>query len=199
MIAILTGDIVNSRKHQVSAWLPSLKSILDIYGVSPKQWEIFRGDSFQLAVKPSLALIAALHIKATIKQIKDLDVRIAIGLGQEEYTGKSITESNGTAYINSGKCFEKLQKQTLAITSSKKTFNSSINLMLSLATLTTNNWTTTVAEAIKIAIENPKKNQKELATLLKKSQSNISELLNRGGLDEILQLNTYYKTHIPKK
>jgi len=71
--------------------------------------------------------------------------------------------------------------------------------MLSLAALTTNNWTTTVAEAIKIAIENPKKNQKELATLLKKSQSNISELLNRGGLDEILQLNTYYKTHIPKK
>jgi len=199
MIAVLTGDIVNSRDHEVTHWLPSLKEILNTYGSTPKQWEIFRGDSFQLSVKPTIALLVAIHIKAVIKQTKDLDVRIAIGLGEENYSGKSITESNGTAYINSGKCFEALQKQQLAITSNKNSFNNVINLMLNLASLTTNNWTPTVAEAIKIAIDHPSKNQKELAKLLNKSQSNVSELLNRGGLDEVLQLNEYYKTHIPKK
>jgi len=199
MIAVLTGDVVNSREHEVSHWLPSLKGILNTYGTTPKQWEIFRGDSFQLTVKPTLALLVALHIKAVIKQTKDLDIRIAIGLGEESYTGKRITESNGKAYINSGKCFEELQKQQLAIISNKSSFDNVINLMLNLASLTIDNWTPTVAETIKSAIEHPNKNQKKLAKLLNKSQSNVSELLNRGGLDEVLQLNEYYKTHIPKK
>ncbi len=197
MIAVLTGDIVNSQEHEVTNWLKALKEILSIYGTTPKQWEIFRGDSFQLTVKPEIALLTALHIKATIKQIKDLDVRIAVGLGEENYNSQNITESNGTAYINSGKCFENLQKQTLAVASGNTNFDETINLMLNLSALTTNNWTPAVAEAIKTAIEYPQKNQKELAKLLSKSQSNVSELLNRGSLDEILKLNNYYKQHIP--
>jgi len=197
MIAVLTGDIINSQEHEVSDWLTTLKEILNFYGKAPNQWEVFRGDSFQLSLKPEIALLAALHIKATIKQIKNLDVRIAIGLGEENYSSQNITESNGTAYINSGKCFEKLQKQTLAIATGNTRFDELINLMLNLGALTTNNWTPTVAEAIKTAIEHPEKNQKELAKLLNKSQSNVSELLKRGGVDEILKLNSYYKQYIP--
>lgn len=55
----------------------------------------FKGDSFQLKVAPEIALIAAIHIKARLKQHKGLDVRTAIGLGEETYTGKTISKSNG--------------------------------------------------------------------------------------------------------
>jgi hypothetical protein len=76
--------------------------------------EIYRGDSFQLVVDPADALVIVLLLKATIKQHKALDVRMAIGIGTIDYTSK-VTESNGSAFINSGECFEGLKKQTLGI------------------------------------------------------------------------------------
>jgi hypothetical protein len=39
-----------------------------------------QGDSFQLVVDPADALVIALLLKATIKQHKALDVRMAIGI-----------------------------------------------------------------------------------------------------------------------
>ena len=45
-------------------------------------------------------------------------------------------------------------------------------------------------------IENPEKNQNDIALLLGKSQSTISEALKRGGYEEIMQLNAFYKEQI---
>tara|TARA_B110000305_G_C19373082_1_gene605540 strand:- start:790 stop:930 length:141 start_codon:yes stop_codon:yes gene_type:complete len=46
MIAVITGDIINSRKGEVERWIGPLKETLNRYGVEPKNWEIYRGDSF---------------------------------------------------------------------------------------------------------------------------------------------------------
>ena len=52
MIAILTGDIVNSRENiNQASWLAPLKKLLNSFGKGPEQWEIYRGDSFQLEIK----------------------------------------------------------------------------------------------------------------------------------------------------
>lgn len=198
MKAVITGDIINSREAKIAEWLPFLKEVLNNYGEEPKDWEIFRGDSFQLSIVPEKALLASIHIKATIKQIKELDVRMAIGIGEEKYNSSKITESNGSAFVRSGECFESLKKQTLAIKSNDEFIDSSLNIMLRLALLIANNWTSTVAKVIKAFIENPKSNQQELAKLLGKSQSNLSEALKRGGVDEIMQVNTFYKSEISK-
>ena len=198
MIAVITGDIINSRDVEVENWLNSLKKILNYYGKEPKDWEIFRGDSFQLSLAPEQALLAAIHIKATIKQLKSQDVRMAIGIGEEKYTSTKITESNGSAYIMSGDCFESLKKQTLAIKTTDNDLNESINIMLSLSLLTANNWSSTVANVIKTAIENSEKKQETIAKLLHKSQSSISEALKRGGFEEIMTMNNFYKAKITK-
>ncbi|WP_299109650.1 SatD family protein [uncultured Winogradskyella sp.] len=198
MIAVITGDIINSRDVEVENWLNSLKKILNYYGKEPKDWEIFRGDSFQLSLAPEKALLAAIHIKATIKQLKSQDVRMAIGIGEEKYTSPKITESNGSAYIMSGDCFESLKKQTLAIKTTDNDLNESINIMLSLSLLTANNWSSTVANVIKTAIENSEKKQQTIAKLLHKSQSSISEALKRGGFEEIMTMNNFYKAKITK-
>lgn len=196
MVGVLTGDIINSRESDTPKWLQKLKAVLTTYGNTPTQWELFRGDSFQLVTMPQDALKAALHIKAVMKQNKKLDVRIAIGLGAETHRAQRITESNGPAYVNSGEAFEALGKQTLAINSNDDHNDQKLNLMLSLALLTANTWSSTVAEVITATIEHPKKTQKELATLLGKSQSSISEALKRGGYDEIMNLNNYYQNLI---
>ena len=196
MIAVLTGDIINSREAEASKWLKQLKSVLNKYGANPERWEIYRGDSFQLALAPKEALWAALHIKAAIKQNKQLDVRIAIGLGDEEHQAAKISEANGTAYVRSGEQFEALKKQNLAINSADEHLNTTLNLMLKLALLTFNGWSPTVASLICTVIENPEQNQTDIANLLGRSQSSISEGLIRGGFDELMQLNTYYQSQL---
>ena len=50
MIAVITGDIINSKKMNPKAWLKPLKTELDTIGDTPKIWEIYRGDSFQAII-----------------------------------------------------------------------------------------------------------------------------------------------------
>lgn len=193
MIGIITGDIINSRESDPKQWLQSLKKELNKYGKTPKQWEVYRGDSFQLEISPNKALLAALLIKASIKQYKDIDVRIAIGIGKKEYDAKHITESNGSAFIHSGECFEKLKKKTLAIKTNNNQFDETINLMFDLALLTMNNWTPTAALITKTVLEFPNYNQQQLTKILNRTQSNISAGLKRAGYDEIKKLLNYYQ------
>ncbi len=196
MIAVLTGDIVNSKSKNAEVWLQMLKSTLELYGKTPKDWEVFRGDSFQLAVSNEKAILASIHIKSAIKQFEDLDVRIGIGLGKQNYESNQITESNGSAFVRSGESFDTLKRQNMILKSENKKFDESINLMLSLSLLTADRWSPTVAKIIKLSIENPNLKQKEIANKLDKSQSSISEALKRGGFEEMMMMNNYYKNRI---
>jgi len=67
MEAIIIGDLINSRQVEPSEWMPALKKALKKYGKEPKNWEIFRGDSFQLNTKPEDALMAASRNKTMEK------------------------------------------------------------------------------------------------------------------------------------
>lgn len=196
MTAILTGDIINSKDHKASKWLPLLKQALSRYGTEPLAWEIYRGDSFQLETTPEEALEAALYIKAHLKQIRHLDVRMAIGLGEKDYVAEKITESNGTAFVRSGECFDGLKKQTLALHSGNEAFDTTMNLILQLAALTIDNWLPATAKIVCTAMENPEANQKEIASLLNKSQSTISEALIRAGFDEVQKMIHFYRTQL---
>jgi len=175
MVAIITGDIINSTETAPDVWLNVLKKVLNRFGNTPKHWEIYRGDSFQLEVQPNDALKAAILIKASLKQFKHIDARLAIGIGEKSYDSQNITESNGSAFVNSGQCFEQLKKTTLALKSPIEVFDSQINLMLELALLVMDYWKPTTSTILKYTLEHPNQNQKTIAKQLEKSQSNISE------------------------
>ena len=91
MIAIITGDIINSEKSDASEWINILKNQFSKWGKSPADWEIYRGDEFQIRIPFNKALKAAILIKALVKSYKDLDVRMAIGIGAESFTGTSVS------------------------------------------------------------------------------------------------------------
>ena len=196
MIAVITGDIINSRTEPATDWLPMLKETLNLYGEDPQEWEIFRGDSFQIKLEPKMAFYAALHLKSSVKLNKNLDVRMAIGIGNEDHKAQKITESNGSAFVRSGECFETLKKQNLAISSGDSSANEILNLCFSLALFSMNSWSPTVAHTIKVTLEHDDKSQTEIARILKKSQSSVSEALKRGGFEEILELNEFYRKQI---
>ncbi|MFC4721619.1 transcriptional regulator [Geojedonia litorea] len=196
MTSVITGDIINSKEHQPKIWLDALKKTLTRYGDTPEHWEIYRGDSFQLELNPDNALEAAILIKASLKQFKKMDVRLAIGIGEKTYSSKHITESNGSAFVNSGECFEQLKKTTLAIKSPFNEFDIQLNLMLELALLTLTNWTPKMSLLVKASLEHPSFNQQQLAELFGETQGNISQVLKRAGYDELTKLIQYYNAQI---
>ena len=192
MTAILTGDIINSRFDKNFSWLDNLREVLNKYGKQPKQWEIYRGDSFQLEVDAKDALISTIHIKAAIKCQKNIDVRIAIGLGEKTHHSNKITESNGSAFVNSGECFDSLSRRNMGIKTPSDRLDIEINTYIELALVTMDIWPPVTAQIVRAAIENPKSNQSELSRLLNKPQSMISESLNRAGYYQLLKMNAVY-------
>lgn len=196
MKAVITGDVIDSRKSESFEWVESLKSVLSLYGKTPGDWEIFRGDSFQLMLKAEFAMLAALHIKAVMRAAASLDVRMGIGIGTVKHRAEKITESNGEAFVLSGSCFESLKKQTLGVKTTDASINKALNIMLGLALLAIDAWSATVGRVISARIEHPEKNQQELAVFLERSQSSISDALKRGGWDEIMLLENYYREQI---
>jgi len=187
MVAVITGDIRNSRRLKNFDWVKKLKVILKKYAL-PKRWEVFRGDSFQLETTPENALLVCFQIRLELLLLK-MDARMAIGIGEQAFKAGKVTESNGSAYVFSGECFDKLQKNVLRIQTDNPENDVYWNLVLDLAMLTANRWTATTAVPILLALSNPNLNQKEIATLTdRKSQSNISATLKRSGYHEIAEM-----------
>src|SRR5690606_7349001 len=127
MIGVITGDIIESRKSKTpKTWLPTLKESLSKLSSNTKNWEVYRGDSFQMEFdKPEDAFLNATYIKACIKTIDNMDVRLAIGIGEKTYKGSKVSESNGEAFQYSGETLENLKKENLNL--KIKTANSSLN------------------------------------------------------------------------
>ena len=199
MVAVITGDIIQSRKTSIEIWLPKLKAVLNEYGTTPNDWEIFRGDSFQLVTTPEQALYVSMVIKAELKKIDNINVRMGIGIGEMDFKTNNVTESNGSAFVHSGSCFDGLKKQTLAIETPWEDWNKTFLVMIDLATLTIDRWSDKTAEVMAEKLQNPSMSQKEIAEKLnKKGQGNISESLKRGGYDELNQLLNYYQETIKK-
>jgi len=196
MIAVITGDIINSTKGTPSDWLPYLKAALNFYGKESVDWDIFRGDSFQLRLHLNEAINAVFYIKSMVKQSAKHDVRMAIGIGKEDYIASQVSESNGTVYLRSGHLLDTLQKSNLAIVTANKSFDNSLNIMFKLALLIADQWSVKEAHIVSYLITYPNKKQTEIAKEHGKSQSTISAAIKRSGFSEIHQIHTYYLNNL---
>ncbi|AOW10025.1 SatD family protein [Flavobacterium gilvum] len=196
MVAVITGDIINSRNVNSEIWLPKLKEYFSEITLTTKKWEIYRGDSFQIEVTPENALEIAIGIKALIKSNSKLDVRMSIGIGEKSFEGEKITESNGSAYINSGESFEKIKNNTLILKSPFQEFDDYLNPILRLLSFIGNNWKPVTSETIFYTLKNKELLQKEIAEKLSKDKTTINKALKRGGYDEITEILDLYSKKI---
>lgn len=201
MIGILTADIINSRVvADQSIWMQPLKAYLAKWGSTPEKWEIYRGDSFQLEIDPMEVLQVVMRIKAVIKTKKELDCRIAVGIGDKTYHADRLTESNGTAFIRSGEAFEKLKKgTTLAMASGWQDFDEEMNLFLKLANVIMSGWKPATAEIVNVYLDNPKLSQKQLGELIDMKQSSVSDALSRASYYELMELDVYYRKRLKQQ
>ena len=196
MIAVITGDIVNSRKVQAETWQPALKAYFSTITADAKKWEIYRGDSFQIEVKINDALKIALCIKSLIKSNSLIDVRMSIGIGDKSIKEGKIAESAGTAHINSGESFEKLKSNTLIIKSPFIEFDEYFNSILKLVSFISNSWKPATSQTIHYSLINRDLMQKEIAEKLDKDSTTINKALKRGAYDEMLEIIDLYSKKI---
>lgn len=209
MIAVIKGDIVDSRKlSDPDKWLLPLKELLGQWGSAPAQWEISWGDFFQLEVQhPADALERALAIKALVKQtdpgssqkkISTIDVRMSIGIGEQTHAGPSISESNGSAFVHSGEKFDRLKRErtTLAIRSPWPAFDDEMNLYFRLANTFMDSWSITSGELIATILKHPGATQQEIGDILHIKQNSVSDRWRRAHADELLELLAMYRSKI---
>lgn len=197
MISVITGDIIKSRTTKSpEQWLKVLKEALTHLESDTKYWDIYRGDSFQVELKNTPeSFMAAVYIKACIKTINGLDVRLAIGVGKKTFEGKTVTESNGEAFLFSGETLETLkkEKQNLRIKTTNTTINEELNLYFKLALIPMDQWTTNSAEIVKLSLENPEALQETLGKTLGINQNAVSSRQKRAHLEAILELDRMYR------
>jgi hypothetical protein len=187
MTAIITGDIINSRTVAAKEWLHVLESTLAKFGTKEKEWEIFRGDSFQLEINSKDVLKTAFCLKTAIKTVGQLDARIGIGIGKKDFATDTIKESNGEAFVFSGEAFEGLKKRKFALKTRSVKTDQQINLIFDLLMLITDKWNANVSKTILVALDYPELTQVELAEKIGKKQSQISRELKKAGLEEVLK------------
>lgn len=198
MIAVITADIIKSTNAQPEIWLNALKNELNRLGSNPKDWEIYRGDSFQCAVNPEVAVLSAIKLKAAIKSTGKIDIRIAIGLGDITYDSDRVTESTGSSFVHSGAKFETLkkEKQNIAMKSDYDNFDAEINLYLKLGLIAMDNWTMNSAEMVSLMLNNPNLSQTEIGQLIGIKQTSVSLRLKRAYFYELMEINDMYKTKL---
>ena len=211
VLAVITGDIVDSRKLiSQQDWLFPLESLFNTWGPKNDTWEIFRGDSFQLEVKNPLdALIKSMLIKATLKSIKSrdlqkrtapIDVRISVGIGEKDQDSPNIGMRTGSAYIHSGEAFEQLRNknQNLMVKTPWEDFDKEMNLMLKLALIVMDNWSSNSGEIVKVALENPHLKQTEIGAILGIEQNSVSARFQRAYYDEMMELDGLFRAMLTK-
>lgn len=198
MTSVITGDIIGSRQQESQHWVEDLKKILAPFGKTPNEWEVYRGDEFQIEVSnPEDALLTAILVKAHLRAIKS-DARMSIGFGDKTHNAKRISESNGSAFINSGELFETLKKQkvNLALRTGDLDFDEKLNLMLQLALTFMDSWLVQSAEFVAAAIENPTLSQEELGQKLGINQAAVSRRQKRAQFDLVMNLDRYFRKQI---
>ncbi|OBW40033.1 hypothetical protein AB670_03622 [Chryseobacterium sp. MOF25P] len=198
MIAVITGDIINSQHADTEVWITKLKNLLENWGNAPQVWEIYRGDEFQFKCNIDDVFWHFLAIKSLIKSQENLDVRIAIGIGEENFSSEKITESNGSAYVNSGRLLNDLKSDgdTVSIKTSNDSIDRDLNILLKWASKDFDKWTMATSEIIHEMIMNKDITQEDLAKKFAISQSSISQRLKRANYELIVETNQYFRKKI---
>lgn len=199
MKAVITGDIVNSQQVDSKIWLAHLEKAVGANFSNKEVWEIFRGDEFQYFLNEAeKAFVEILKIKTQIKMIKHCDVRLSLGIGDQNLKMDRVSLSNGSAFVNSGRNFERLKKEkiNLIFCSDNSSLDHELNLIFRWASETMDRWTVPLAEVVFELLNDENMTQNKLAEKLKISQSSVSQRIKRSNFELLLQTDQYYRQKI---
>ncbi len=197
MHAVITGHIVDKSLRTPQEWVQALKSVLNGFGSEPLDWQLFRGDSFQLVIdEPQNALLTALRIRAAFKVAMGQDLQLAIGIGTVDFRSEAVAESNGDAFQRSEYLFDQIVKQRclLALSTPWPAFDELMDVCLALALVVVDDWSQASAEYLHARWDYPEANQEGLSRILGIGQSSVSDRKRRSHVEELTLLDHFFRT-----
>lgn len=186
-IAVLLGDVVQSRRQAPDRWLPVLKQVLGTVGSSPQAWETSRGDSFQVRIaQPEKAIGLICILRAGLRTV-GVDARIGLGIGEEAYKAPRVGEANGMAYILAAEAFDRLGKGQLYCRTPLPKQEKLLNGLLMGIDMVIEGWSAKEAVYAQHVLLHPQLTQKEVALQLNYSPSTISGYHSRTHIELVLR------------
>lgn len=193
MKGVITADVVGSTqiKTEDRGTLPALlrELIREIAQCRPElklQVDIFRGDSFQVWVeKPECAPLVALLLRAGLRMSalrageQQLDARISVGIGDVAYRDATVSQSDGEAFVLSGRGFDQLGKQQrLMVQTPSETTNEELRVETAFVDDIVSNWSALHSKIMYQALLY-ETSQGELAEKNGTSQQNVRKRLEK--------------------
>lgn len=200
LMAVLTGDIVNSTKLSASREKQLVADISRQFSGNDASIEFYRGDSFQAYLQhPAQALrLALLSRMAAIGLVKDAkkiqaDVRISIGIGKVDTPVTALKTARGEAFVLSGRAFDEmiLKEQRLAIVCANPLANEGFQVITDYLNSIFQVMTGKQAEVLYELLAG--KSQTDVARQLKKTKSTIHQRTSSGGWAAIEKLLQQYE------
>lgn len=218
MIAVLTADIINSStlsakllERTLDTLQEEFTSFQKTYGEDKVNFKIYRGDSFQGVLKvPEDSLHLLLQLKTAVNRLNQhergarahstiVDFKAAVGIGSQELDREVIAESNGQAFQFSGRTLDEIKNENrrTALKTPNEDVNDEFRTSLLLLDTIRDKWSTASAEVIYYSLNGLK--EKEIAAVLKISQSAVNQRKKAAGWEAVALLLERYKEAIYKK
>ena len=195
--AVITGDIVGSTLLSKTDLKKLMKDIDNI--LTAHQYELFRGDSFQVYLKSpeeALAIVLQMRTAAVRLSPKDFacDIKASVGLGEVKSVVKVLHTATEEAFVLSGRALDKLKSpQRLVFACSEKNNLVQLGLQVSGDYIDYIFRHLTIKQAAVLFELLQKRTQTETAKRLKKSQATINKHAQAAGWAELEKLLANYK------
>lgn len=199
-IAVITGDIVNS-----SVLDEAQKSFIQ-NGIEQFKHEgillrprFYRGDSFQLAAKPMVALLLALKFRMEVRRKNEAaDLRTSIGIGEVSSWNDDVLLADGPAFILSGKNLDSLKKKDLniIIVTGNKELDSELETYCYMADALLKNLSSVQANMLFYRLNSL--SQEQVGEILQISQPSVSKTLKAANWKVIEKFLERYEQIIEK-
>ncbi len=190
MIAVLTGDLVNSTKMSNETYSDVIKSLKSFLNEANEKYdaigEIYRGDEFQIqypdpvyALKSTLLIKLALHLSRFSP--KPIQCTLSLAYGSHNIYAEKPNTSSGPVFIESGRGLEKTQRGELSVRFDHESDECEINLLTQFLNHLLNRLTKTQAELLYKYIESSFAEHKKIADITGTTRQNISNRLGNIG------------------
>lgn len=188
MIAVLTGDIVNSTKMSSDTYNKVISTLNTLFENANAQFnavgEIYRGDGFQVqypdpfdAIKSTLLLKLALH--SAHFSDKPIQCTLSLAFGKADIYAEKPNTSSGTAFLLSGRGLEKTPRGDLLVQFDQP--NDELVLLTQFLNHLLNRLTKSQAELLYQTIETEFTEHWKIAEVTGTSRQNISNRLGNIG------------------
>jgi hypothetical protein len=162
-IAVLTGDVIDSRKVTDGTQLynvldTTLTTLADRHNGRGQR---YRGDGFQLVVADAgQAMTAAIQLRAALIQHSEphqrWDARLAIAVGDDDWQAtQALTDADGEVFVRSGQALDAMETPHLSLSLVEAEHDDCLALLTRFIDDLVDGWSHYSAEIVALSLQQP--------------------------------------------